>query len=219
VVKVQPAEGRKPWWRPTALAGIGVAMLTLVGYGVWASALATATASHNVSSDNTLNLSMTNDGVGLSTSITNMAIGDVVNRHIVLTNGADSGGSLTLGIVATGAANLITDGTAGSTTKALKITITSCAVSWTETTGVCSSGSTVLLASTVLSSLGGTPVTLVASTITVGQVFNLQVKVQLPDQSETTTEGVPPANTVESLTANLTYSFGVTQRAAATTSS
>lgn len=42
---------------------------------------------------------------------------------------------------------------------------------------------------------------------------------RLPDQNETTVNGTLPANTIQGLSTNLTYTFTETQRAATTTNS
>jgi hypothetical protein len=211
-----PKEGRKSVWRPAALATIGIAVLVAVGLGVWATLSAIATGTETVSTG-TLSLTMAPNGVGFSQNVTNMAPGDQVNRYVELTNGGTlDARDLTMLVGATGDARLITD---NGTTLALRVTVTGCSGSWAPTTGVCTGTQTVLLAATPLSGLSPTPVSVLAGAIASNVVQHLQVKVTLPDQTEVTVNGTPPAATIQALSATLTYTFGETQRTAATTNS
>jgi hypothetical protein len=210
----------RPAWRPLAVAVAGGALLVTTGFGVWASLNATAfnTTPQSVSSG-TLKLTMANNGAGFASNITNMAPGDQVNRYVDLTNGGslDAQG-LTLGVAATGSANLITD---GGSTKALRVAVSSCSTSWTPTTGVCGASGTVtsLLPATVLSTLVATPTSVIPGAVPAGTVEHLKVAVSLPDQTETTVNGTLPGTTIQNLTANLTYTFTESQRTATTTDS
>lgn len=192
------------------------------GFGVWAGLDATAFNSSPQSIDSgTLSLTLADNGDGFTQSITNMAPGDVVNRYVDLTNGGslDAQG-LTLAVTATGDAALITDGTSPATTKALTVAVSSCSTSWTASTGVCSSTGTVtsLLTATTLSALSSAN-SLISGSITAGAVEHLKVAVQLPDQSETTTNGTAPTTTIQGKSASLTYTFDEAQRTATTTNS
>jgi hypothetical protein len=191
------------------------------GFGVWAGLNATAfNAAPQAISSGTLSLTLANNGAGFSSSITNMAPGDVVNRYVDLTNGGslDAQG-LTLAVTATGSSQLITDGTTPPT-KALTVAVSSCSTSWTASTGVCASSGTVspLLAATTVSSLSSAT-SLIAGSLANGVVEHLKIAVTLPDQSETTTNGAAPATTIQGQTANLTYTFNEAQRTATTTNS
>jgi hypothetical protein len=212
---------RRPAWRPLAVAVTGAALLTTAGFGVWASLSATAfnTTPQSISSG-TLSLTLADNGAGFTSSITNMAPGDVVNRYVDLTNGGNlAAQGLTLAVAATGSSSLITDGTSPAT-KALKVSVSACSTTWTAATGVCSSGGTVtsLLSATTLSAMSSAQ-SLIAGSIASGAVEHLQVSVQLPDQSETTTNGAAPATTIQGQSATLTYTFQESQRTATTTNS
>lgn len=210
---------RRPVWRPVALAAIGGAVLVAMGAGVWATLSATAAnvAPQQVTTG-TLKLTLGANGAGFDQAIANMAPGDTVNRYVDLTNGGTlDGQALSLQVGATGASALITD---GSTTRALRISVSTCTGgTWNTATGVCTGGTKgTLLAATPLSGLSA-PATIVPGSIAAGDVQRLQVSVQLPDQNETTVNGVLPTATVQGLTANLTYTFTETQRSATTTNS
>lgn len=192
------------------------------GFGVWAGLDATAfNASPQAISSGTLSLTLADNGAGFSSSITNMAPGDVVNRYVDLTNGGNlDAQGLTLAVAATGSSTLITDGTSPATTKALTVAVNSCSTSWTAATGVCASSGTVtsLLSATTLSSLSSAT-SLISGSIANGAVEHLQIAVTLPNQSETTTNGSFPSTSIQNQTANLTYTFDEAQRTATTTNS
>ena len=211
----------RPAWRPLAVAITCGAMLTTAGFGVWASLTATAfNASPQSISSGTLSLTLADNGAGFSSSITDMAPGDVVNRYVDLTTGGTlTGQGLTLAVSASGSSTLITDGTTPAT-KALRVSVSSCSTSWNAGTGVCTSSGTVtsLLSATQLASLSSAA-TLIAGTIPGGTVERLLVSVQLPDQTETTTNGSAPSTTIQGQSATLTYSFQESQRTATTTNS
>lgn len=72
----------------------------------------------------TLKLSMDDTGAGFGQPIANLAPGDVVNRYVSLTNGGTlDAQALTLQVAATGASELVTD---GSSTKALRVSVAQC---------------------------------------------------------------------------------------------
>ncbi len=209
---------RRPVWRPVALAAVGASVLVATGVGVWATLTATAA---NVTpeqvSSGTLKLTLANSGAGFSQNITNLAPGDTVNRYVALTNGGTlDAQALTLQVNATGANALISDSGTG---KALRVTVTECVgAAWTPDTGACGGTKAVLLAATPLNGLASA-VSLPAGAMVAGDVQNLQVSVQLPDQNETTVNGALPASTVQGQSVNLTYTFAETQRTAQTTTS
>ena len=93
------------------------------------------------------------------------------------------------------------------------MTATQCSVAWTVTTGVCGGTQTSILANTQVSALAtGVALSnipaLVAST---GQVAHVQFSLGLVG-TETSVNGVAPAQTIQGLTANLTYTFTEQQR-------
>jgi hypothetical protein len=213
---------KRPAWRPLAGAVAGGALLITAGFGVWASLSATAfnTTPEDVQSG-TLSLSLADNDTGFSSTISNMAPGDVVNRYVDLTNdGSLDAQGLTMAVAATGSSALITDGTSPATTKALKVSVSQCSTSWTTSSGVCSASGTVtsLLSATTLSALSSAA-SLVSGSVAHGATLHLQVSVQLPDQTETTVNGAAPGTTIQGQTASLTYTFAEAQRTATTTNS
>jgi len=209
---------RRSVWRPVALAAVGGSVLVAMGVGVWATLTATAA---NVTPEQvttgTLKLTMAGNGTGFAQSVANLAPGDVVNRYVDLTNGGTlDAQALTLQVGATGVGQLVTDGT---TSKALRVSVVNCVGgTWNAAAGTCGGTTTTVLAATPLSGLASA-VSLISGSVASGTVEHLQVSVQLPDQSEVTVNGALPTGTVQGQTANLTYTFGETQRSTATTNS
>jgi hypothetical protein len=113
---------------------------------------------------------------------------------------------------------LISDGTGGVTTQALRLTVTGCSVAWDTVNGTCSGTTSTELATTPIGSLTSAT-TLTSSTMNSGAVKYLQMKINLPDQNETTINGALPANTVQGGAVNVTYTFDLAQRTATTTNS
>lgn len=194
----------------TIIAG---SLLVITGTNILAGLNATATATQN-NSAGTLSLTTANNGVGFSQAITNLAPGDTVNRYVTLTNGGSlDAQQLGLSIAATGTSTLITDGVSPSTTKALTITVNSCTGgTWNPTTGVCSGTTNTEVATTTLSAMNSTKVFAISSSIASLATANLQIQVKLPDQNETTANGVAPANTIQNGAVTLNYLFSEAQR-------
>ena len=214
------ATKKKRTWRPLAGAAIVISVAAISGQSVLASLNATAfnTTAQNINAG-TLKLDLANNGNGFGTSIANVVPGDVVNRYVTLTNsGTLNGIGLTLKTAQTGTSSLITDGISPITTKALKLTVTSCSAAWNTTTGVCPGTPTEELASTVIGSLTSATA-LASSTLNSTAVRYLQLKIELPDQNETTVNGALPANTVQGGSVDVTYTFDLKQRLATTTNS
>lgn len=207
-------------WRPFAGAAIIISIAAIAGQSVLASLNATAfnTTAQNINAG-TLKLDLANSGNGFGASISNIVPGDVVNRYVTLTNsGTLNGIGLTLKTSQTGTASLITDGTGGVTTKALKLTVTSCSVAWNTSTGACTGTTSTELNSTVIGSLtSATPLT--NGTMSSSAAKYLQMKIELPDQNETTINGALPSNTVQGGAVDVTYTFDLAQRVATITNS
>lgn len=207
-------------WKPLALATIGVATLVTSGIGVFATLQAEASnVTPKAIDSGTLKLSLSNNGAGFSQAISNIAPGDTVNRFVTLENtGTLDGQSLTMQTASTGTSNLINDGTSPSTTKALTLEVASCTVAWTPATGVCGGTTSILLSPMVLSS-AATAQTLIAGALNSTDKAHLRLKIVLPNQNETTVNGVLPTNTVQGGNVDLTYTFGIGQRNIQTTNS
>lgn len=206
--------------RITALMGtIGGAIL-IFGTSVFAGLNATVSAS-TTSTAGTLVLSSANNGVGFTQSVSNLAPGDVVNRYVTLTNGGTlEAQSLGVAITATGTSTLITDGVSPATNKALTVALYSCTGgTWNTATGLCSGTTNTEVAATSLSAFAAKKTFAVTPNLASNGTSNLQIQVTLPDQNETTVNGVLPTTTVQGGSVNLAYLFSEAQRTATTTNS
>jgi spore coat-associated protein N len=209
--------------RLLAAVAVGAAGLAITGGGVFAALNATATnTTAQAATSGTLSLTMANNGAGFNQAVSNLAPGDVVNRYVTLTQGTAANldaKALALGVTAASPTKLTSDATNG-----LHVTVTQCVGgTWTPTgAGTCTGAGTstsVLASNVALSGLASTPVSLIPGTIAAGSTVSLQVALTLPDQTETTVNGVVPASTIQGLTTNLTWTFSDTQRTATTTGS
>ena len=208
---------KKNPWRAFAGAAIVLSVAAIAGQGVLASLNATAfnTVAQNVDAGTMkLNLAAGANSAGFTSNINLLAPGDVVNRYVTLTNnGSLDGKDLKLTVAATSANSVIVDATKG-----LKLTVLSCNQAWDVSTGLCNgaAGTTEIAQKAV----GGWNVTNLASgTMNSGDLKYLKMSLQLPDQNETTVNGVAPATSIQGATAALTYTFDLAQRAATTTNS
>jgi len=202
--------------RPYGKIAVAGLLTTSVGLlaaaGVYAGLSATATGAEQVTSG-TLNLTLSPDvGVGFSNFTAKMAPGDTDNVYVNMNNTGTlaSAAGMTLSVGGT-PSNALTNGTVAG--EGLTVTATQCSVAWTLATGTCSGTTTPILATTQVSALS-TPVALsnipalVAAT---GQVAHVQVQLGLV-ATETSTNGVAPASTVQGLTTTLNYTFTELQR-------
>lgn len=218
-IRMQNERNNKRSLRLVLMGIIGASIMAVAGAGTFASLNATATAS-NTASAGTLSLTTANRGVGFSQSVSNLAPGDVVNRYVNLTNGGSlDAKSLSLKITSTGTASLITNGVSPATNKAITVAVNSCTGTWNATTGVCSGSVQSEIAATPLSTFATAQDFAANPTLASLAGLNLQIKVTLPDQDETTTDGTAPANTVQNGSVNLSYLFYEAQRTATTTNS
>lgn len=201
-----------------AAALIGLSALAIGANGIYASLNATANnLTPQVASSGTLSLTLGagTDSVGFTGNITDLAPGDVVNRYVDLTNGGTLPSTgLNLGIAATGTASLITD---GSTSRALRVSIRSCSVAWNASNGTCAGVVNTEVAAAPLSAFASPQNFAVTTGLAAGGLSRLQVSVSLPDQNETTVNGVAPTGTIQGGSVNLTYTFTETQRDATIT--
>lgn len=203
-----------------AACAVAAAGLAITGGGVFAALNATASnATAQNATSGTLSLTMANNGVGFGQSVSNLAPGDTVIRYVNLTQGNTMDGkALTLAVADATSSKLTTDATKG-----LHVTVTQCSGTWTTTgAGTCTgtgATTTVLATSVPLSSLVSAPSTLIAGTVTAGSTVNLQLSLTLPDQNETTANGVLPASPIQGLSSSLTWTFGESQRTSTTTGS
>ena len=162
----------------------------------------------------TLKLEQANNGVGFSSTIANMAPGDVVNRYVDYTNsGTLASKALRLKVADATPSLLSTDATRG-----LQLVVTDCSVAWNPSTGACG-GTTTQLLSAPLASLGSdTAFSGITGLAENGGPLRLQFSLTLPNaaNNETTINGALPANTIQGLAAALTWTISETQRDATT---
>jgi spore coat-associated protein N len=202
----------------TAAASVAaVAGLALTIGGTYAVLNATAynTTAQTIGSG-TLKLVLADNGAGFTSAIANLAPTDIVNRYVDLSNtGTLDGRALTLAIADATPTKLTTDATNG-----LRVTITQCsAATWTPATGVCGGTTSALVTNVALKTIITTPATLIAGTVAAGSAVHLQISVTLPDQTETTTNGVLPGSTIQGLSASITWTFTDSQRTGTTINS
>ncbi len=199
-----------------AIAAIGGA--GLVASNVFAALTATATNTSGGSvTTGTLKLVLAPSGVsgitgGFTAPISAMGPGDTVNRYVDLSNtGTLDGASPTLQIVSSDSNTLVNSPSAG-----LQVTITGCSIAWTNA-GVCGGSSSSVLAATPVSTLKASAQTITLPSVLVGGVNYLKVSTALPAGTENVLNGVLPVGTVQGLTATLTWTFVIQERAATTT--
>ncbi len=173
-----------------------------------------------------LKLEATERGDGFTQPIQKIAPGDTVNRFVEYKNSGDlAGKSLSVSALDTSlTSTLLTT----SAVKGLQVTITRCSnvggtAAWTSA-GVCETAAHV--AGTTTDVLVSTPITSVIasaqsliSTMAVDEVASLKFSIVLPDQAETTTNGVLPSPTVQGAAALLQFKLREIQRDASTTNS
>jgi hypothetical protein len=209
--------------RSTLAAVVAVGGLLLTAGGVYAglNAVATNTTPQAVTSG-TLKLTMANNGVGFSQSVTNVAPGDVVNRFVDLSNGGTlDAQNLTLSVADGTPTKLTTDATNGLHVSVLACTTAAWVVNSLTNTATCGDvgGPTTVVNNAALATVSGTPATLVAGAVPQGSSYHYEISLTLPNQSETTTNGTLPSNSIQGLAASLTWTFNELQRTATTTNS
>lgn len=197
-----------------------VVLAGLFGLGLSASSISALlqAEAHNTSAQaitsGTLKLAQTDNGAGFTSTVSNMAPGDIVNRYVdYANNGTLASKALRLKVV-DATPTLLTN----SATRGLQLVVTDCSGSWSASAGTCS-GTTTQLLSAPIASLGSDTAfsgitTLAANT----GALHLQFSLTLPDSpnNETTVNGVLPANTIQGLAAALTWTLSETQRDAST---
>ena len=198
-----------------AIGGAG-----LVSTNVFAALTATATNTSGGSvTSGTLKLELAASTVpgitgGFTTAISAMGPGDTVNRYIDLTNtGTLDGATPTLQLSSADSNTLLNNPTTG-----LQVTINACSVAWTNT-GVCSGTTAVVLTGTAASVLKAGAQALTLPTVLAGGTNLLKISIALPAGTENVINGVLPGGTVQGLTAAITWSFVIAERAAVTTNS
>lgn len=193
-----------------ALGGTG-----MVSSNVFAALTATATnTSGGQVTTGTLKLTMAPSGVsgitnGFTTAIANIGPGDTYNRYVDLTNGGTLDGMTpTLQLVTSDTSTL-----SESTTAGLQIAIAGCSIAFTNT-GTCGGTPTTVLASTPAKTLKTSATSITLPTLLAAGVSYLKVSVSLPASTENVLNGVLPSGTIQGLTANLTWTFIITDSSA-----
>jgi hypothetical protein len=157
---------------------------------------------------------------GFTQTLTGLVPGDTRNFYVTVTNGTLLAQTLTLG-VADSASNTLSRNATPS--KGLQVTVSRCTVAWAS--GACSGTTTTLLASSAITTINtagtGSVATLFAGSIGNGDIFYLKFILLLPDQAETTTNGViaSPSTSIQNATSALTWTFREVQRTATNTDS
>jgi hypothetical protein len=213
---MSPQLGKEKGERRTRslLAGLfALAVALFTASAVYAGLTADATGSEGVNSG-VLSLVLSADAPsgGFSNFVGPMAPGDVNNVVVNLVNNGTlaNGGSVNL-TVAGVPANALTDGTAAG--EGLAVSITTCGVAWTYAPGsaTCSSGSSVVLAQTMVSAMSGS-VAIAGSALAPGGAINhLLVSVTLVG-TENTHNGVIPSPGIQGLSTTLNFTFSEQQR-------
>jgi hypothetical protein len=195
------ARRRNGRWARRLLGVAGLAAVVLVYAGPGALAALVSPSPAAADTNPTLRLTTVDGATGFTEPVAGLLPGDVVRRYVDLDgSGAGRAQSPTLTVAATGSVTLRTDTPAG--TRGLRLSVSACTGPWVPATGACAGTTTQVLAPTVLGSLpGAVPVP------APGDVSHLQLTLALPDQDETTVNGVLPATTVQGQTARITYTF------------
>lgn len=162
----------------------------------------------------TLKIIQANNGVGFSSTIADMAPGDVVNRYVDYTNsGSLASKALRLKVADATPTLLSTNATRG-----LQLVVTDCSTTWNPTTGVCGGTTTQVLAAPLASLGSDTSFSGITTLAENGDILHLQFSLTLPDapNNEMTINGALPANSIQGLAAALTWTLSETQRDATT---
>lgn len=153
---------------------------------------------------------------GFNQTIVGMAPGDSRNFYVNLSNGQLEAQALTLSVADNGD-TLLTRHTTPS--KGLQVSVSQCSVAWSGAT--CSGATSILLAETPITALNtaatGAALSLISGSIASNTTMNLKFTVKLPDQNETVINGVLPANTIQGLSTQLTWTLRELQRNATST--
>lgn len=216
---------KRPLWKPLAAAGIGAAVLIGTGFGVFASLQATAnnTTAQQVQTG-VLSLALTDRGAGFTQPINNLAPTDTIHRFVNLANnGTVDARGVGVSVAADKPTSpLVVD---GSSTRALRVTISSCdGDGWqvggqptapATGAGTCATTPTTLLDAAPLSALltGEQYTALSTATRAAGSTLSLRITLTLPDQTETTVNGRLPSTTIQQQNVALTWTFQQGQRA------
>ena len=193
----------------------------LIGSSVFASLTATATNTGGQSvTTGTLSYAQSNVPIltaGLTTAVTGVVPGDVINRFINLTNGGTLAAS-TISLKLAEAATLPVVTTSSPLTSTaltgLQVAVFECSVAYNTSTGNCGGTETPVITATTANALVSiaAPVTLVSTAG--GATSRLKFVITLPAGNEVIANGVIPASSVTGITSALTWTFTAAPRSA-----
>lgn len=203
----------------TIVVAAAIGGTAMVSSNVFAALTATATnLSGGSVTTGTLKLEYSASGGSgaFSTAITGLGPGDTVNRYIDLNvTGTLDGETPTLQLATSDSNTLVNNGTKG-----LQITVKACSVAWTQSgAGTCSGTETTVLAPTSVLALKTSAASIVLPSTLAGATNRLKLAIVLPTATENVINGNLPVDTVQGLTAALTWSFIIQERTAVITNS
>lgn len=193
--------------RPVLVAAVAGTAIAVTGAGVYALLGAKAfNTDDQAASSGTLKLTLNGGAASFAADMTNLVPTQSETRYVTLTNGGTlAAKDLKLAVTDSTPSLLSTDATRG-----LQVTVASCSVAWVA--GACADvGGALPQVATSLKSLTTAPVAFTTGTMAAGETKHLKVTVTLPDQTEETVNGALPANTIQGLSAALTWTFTETQ--------
>jgi spore coat-associated protein N len=154
---------------------------------------------------------------GFGTAIGSMVPKDTRTFYVNLLTGTETTTALTLTTSDSATSSVLTR----DDTRGLFVTIQSCSIAWAD--AVCTGGETSTVMSNVALATFNTdkqavpsPPVLIAGDIAPVKTLYLRVKLALPDQNETTINGVAPTvvgGSIQNNTASIRWTFRVLQRA------
>ncbi len=185
--------------------------VSLVSSSVFASLDATAiNNSAQGISTHTLELSLANNGQGFNDVLGKLIPGDVVNRYVTLNQaGSADGASLTLRAADSNTSDLT--GVNNTSTRGLQVALDECVGgTWTPATGVCTGGTETSVFTykpfNTIGNLVSAGTSLSVSSLTSGTSLSLRISIKY-EGTESSTNAVLPANTIQGQLALVTWMF------------
>jgi spore coat-associated protein N len=195
--------GRRIAWLTVGFVLAGT-LSTTAAYAVFSTSASTEVSVSTA----TLSLSLASNGTAFSQGIANMLPGDTITRFVDLSNDSTAGAASGLSLAVTpGTSNKLTNDQASG----LQLTVNGCTLPWTASSATCGATQSTVVAQTPVATY--TTQSLLTGALPAGQIEHLEVLLTLPAQSETTTNGAPPANSIQYLSNSLTFTFATVQRA------
>ncbi len=193
--------------------------VSLVSSSVFASLDATAiNNSPQAINTHTLELSLANNGQGFTDILNKIIPGDIVNRYVTLNQvGSADGSALTLRAADGNTSDLTNSNNTSS--RGLQVAVDECVGgAWTPATGVCTGGVESSLFAykpfNTIGDLASAGTALSVSSLTSGTSLSLRISIKY-EGTESSTNAVLPANTIQGQAAAVTWSFRENQVTAA----